>query len=336
MKVKDELENTDQPGGAILAQHDVRDIFGSLQLIYDVHFEMLKKLNQLINNWKEDCKIGQVIVQNVSSIEKAYPPFINYQDRTAKRIAECDMENGRFHAFQKRLQSRSDGIRESITELIIRPVQRLPSMKLLLENLLANTPDTHEDHECLKDALKKLHQVTSKVNEGKKTIDDRFKLFELNEKIDGLPPTCLSSNRHFLKQMNACELTETTGSGQNMTLFLFDDILILAKRRKTTVGATPQRKTHKFLKEIHLGGIKRVVDIKDADMRGAFGLIVTDSSEKERLIAFLLPEEEIIAKKDFLVVLCKQVSRTQCTTDYVSKFILSFTILLRETNEKMF
>lgn len=352
-QVKNELERSNQPGGAILTQHDIRDIFGSIQEIYDTHCQILKQLNYHVNNWQETCLIGNIIQKNVrkssfllctlkkiitffirlivlsdnqnnylsclfaleqiARLEKVYPPYVKYQDRIARRIAECDSENERFREYEKKLKFRLDGTRESLAELVIRPVQKLPSMELLLENLLSKTNRSHADYKQLQNALRQLRQVTSKLNEGKRMADEQIKLFELNERIDGLPPTLLSSSRHFLCQANAFGLTEESGSMQAVTLFLFDDSLVIAKKKRhmpkspAALPSTPQRRTtHKFLKEIRLNSVKRVVDVKRDEIKGAFAIVCSED-ENERVYAFAMADDQCPIKRDLLTALSKQV-----------------------------
>ncbi|CAD5125889.1 DgyrCDS14078 [Dimorphilus gyrociliatus] len=312
IKVKNELECSNQPGGAILTQHDIRDIFGSLQEIYDTHCQILKQLNYHVNNWQDSCLIGNIIQKNIARLEKVYPPYVKYQDRIARRIAECDSENERFKEYEKKLKFRLDGTRESLAELVIRPVQKLPSMELLLENLLSKTNRSHADYKQLQNALRQLRQVTCKLNEGKRMADEQIKLFELNERIDGLPPTLLSSSRHFLCQANAFGLTEESASMQAVTLFLFDDSLVIGKKKRhmpkspAALPSTPQRRTtHKFLKEIRLNSVKRVVDVKRDEIKGAFAIVCSED-ENERVYAFATAEDQCPIKRDLLTALSKQ------------------------------
>ena len=65
-------------------------------------------------------------------MEKAYPPFINYFEKIKETLEECDTNKPRFHAFLKVRQTKPECGRQSLKELLIRPVQRLPSISLLL------------------------------------------------------------------------------------------------------------------------------------------------------------------------------------------------------------
>ena len=70
---------------------------------------------------------------------KAYPPFINFFEFSKETVEKCDKQKPRFHAFLKISHSKPECSRQTLTELLIRPVQRLPSMILLLTGML-NSP----------------------------------------------------------------------------------------------------------------------------------------------------------------------------------------------------
>lgn len=93
---------------------------------------MLKKLIEAENNWTEGMKVGTIILEFAEDLLRAYPPFVNFFENTKNKIQEVDKKNPRFHAFLKKCERRPECSRQSLTELMIRPVQRLPSISLLL------------------------------------------------------------------------------------------------------------------------------------------------------------------------------------------------------------
>ena len=94
--------------------------------IFRVHTDMLKKLIEAESAWTEDTMVGTIILQFAADLLKAYPPFVNFFENTKNKIQEVDKKNPRFHAFLKKCERRPECSRQSLTELMIRPVQRLP------------------------------------------------------------------------------------------------------------------------------------------------------------------------------------------------------------------
>ena len=67
-----------------------------------------------------------------NDLVRAYPPFINFFENTRDMLIKCDKTKPRFHAFLKLCQTNPECGRQSLQDLLIRPVQRLPSISLLL------------------------------------------------------------------------------------------------------------------------------------------------------------------------------------------------------------
>ena len=130
---------------------------------------------------------------------------------------------------------------------MIRPIQRLPSVLLLLERLLKYTPVTHPDHQQLTSAMEKLREVAKKLNEERGKTEKHLSLFSIVNSIDNCPvsdhhlrstpsstrrssvslqPELLAAHRDYLQKFNLIELSqELTGKRTHLTLFLFSDCI---------------------------------------------------------------------------------------------------------------
>jgi len=81
---------------------------------------------------------------------------------------------------------------------MIRPIQRLPSVLLLLERLLKYTSDTHSNYQQLIDTIDKLRDVTKKLNEERGKTEKHLSLFSIVNSIENCPV------RIFEIQMKIC------------------------------------------------------------------------------------------------------------------------------------
>lgn len=97
---------------------------------------MLNTLKELQTNWSEDILIGQIILDNREALMKAYPSYVNFFEQMKEALIHCDTHKPRFHAFLKINQAKPECGRQSLQDLMIRPVQRLPSISLLLNGNL--------------------------------------------------------------------------------------------------------------------------------------------------------------------------------------------------------
>ena len=69
----------------------------------------------------------------VEKLRSAYPPFVNYFEKTKEKIAACMKNNHRFHAFMKVCERKPECGRQGLADLMMNIVQRLPRIELLLQ-----------------------------------------------------------------------------------------------------------------------------------------------------------------------------------------------------------
>ncbi|XP_023320077.1 protein ECT2 isoform X4 [Eurytemora carolleeae] len=343
-KISEEAEDPCQQGGALLDQQEMKIIFGNLPPIRKVHTDMLKRLKELEANWSEEACIGTIILDCAGDLLKAYPPFVNFFERTKEQIQDCDRRNPRFHAFLKKCERRIECSRQTLTELMIRPVQRLPSMSLLLNDLLKHTKrgGEHRDIELLEQAIAKVKNVMTHLNEEKRRTEGQIHIFDIYSEIDNCPASVVSSHRSFVCRAECFEVAAADvlcGKGYELTLFLFTDILLIAKKKTGKIGGmlrspsttsiasgqiNMQTKALKFVTLIHLSAVRRLVDILDtADTESGVIAFVCRQTEdlRERCYTFQLLTETNEEKVAFLRTICRHVANTLCRPDSESLLV---------------
>ncbi|XP_032290322.1 protein ECT2 isoform X3 [Drosophila virilis] len=327
---KNKLEELAETNDSLLNKSEIKSIFGNFLPIHEVHQSMLEHLRKLHANWREDCLIGDIIIQHRDELIKAYPPYVNFYEQMKEQLQYCDREYPRFHAFLKINQTKPECGRQSLQDLMIRPVQRLPSISLLLNDILKHTNGSNADHARLEEALKAIKQVTLHINEDKRRTESRMAIFDIFNDIDGCPAHLVSSNRSFISKCEVNELSDSlSGRGDSLLLYLFSDSIELCKRRSrgfNTAKSPSTAKTHKHIKLISLNTIRFVIDITDSPR--AFGLL--QRGDKEKLYTFSIIDEET-DKLVYLKKLCMQIAAHTCRTD-ADKMMLSRTSLELEVD----
>jgi len=347
-KISQEAEDASQQGGALLDQQEMKIIFGNLPPIRKVHTEMLKRLQNLENNWTEDLCIGSIILDFAGDMLKAYPPFVNFFERSKTQIQETDRRSPRFHAFLKKCERSIECSRQSLTELMIRPVQRLPSVSLLLNDLLKHTKRAQENHPdivLLEQAILKVKTVMTHLNEEKRRTEGQITIFDIYSEIENCPANIVSSHRSFVCRCECVEVAAEDilcGKGYELTLFLFTDVLLIAKKKAGKMGgilrspsttslaagavgqASLMSKSLKFVTLIHLSAVRRLVDILDyADMESGVIAIVCRQTEdlRERCFTLQILSEVQDDKVTFLRTICRHVANTLCRPDAESLLV---------------
>lgn len=317
-------ENADQ--GDLLNKSEVKSIFSNFLPIYEVHKNMLNCLQEINSSWKEESEIGQIILDNRDSLLKAYPPYVNFFEQMKSTLIHCEKSKPRFQAFLKINQAKPECGRQSLQELMIRPVQRLPSISLLLNDILKHTSKSNRDHELLLEALKSIKEVMKYINEDKRKTEGQKQMFEIFNEIENCPPHLVSSNRSFISRCEVTELSETlSGRGDPLLLFLFTDALEICKKRSKYANSTKSPnaasrskdssvKPYKHIKLIPLSYIRCLADISDSPR--AFSLILRNATnDKHHSFSILDAEYD---KKIYIKGFCKQLAENACTADAVS------------------
>ncbi|XP_010079947.1 PREDICTED: protein ECT2 isoform X1 [Pterocles gutturalis] len=318
------LEKEGQLGGPILAQEEIKTIFGSIPDILDVHTKIKEDLEDLMMNWTESKSIGDIILKYSKDLLKTYPPFVNFFEMSKETITRCEKQKPRFHAFLKINQAKPECGRQSLAELLIRPVQRLPSVALLLNDIKKHTAEENPDKITLERAIESLKEVMTHINEDKRKTEAQRQFFDVVYEVDGCPANLLSSHRSLVQRLETVALgDDLCDRGEQVTLFLFNDCLEIARKRHKVIGAFKSPHGHtrppaslKHVVLMPLSQIKKVLDIRETeDCHKAFALVVRPPTElNNKLLSFQMTTEEP-PKEDWLKTLCRHVANTICKAD---------------------
>ncbi|XP_050978388.1 protein ECT2 isoform X4 [Labeo rohita] len=318
------LDKEGQVGGPILAQEEIKTIFGSIPDIYEVHTRIKADLEELVMNWSEERSVGDIILKYSKELVKAYPPFVNFFEMSKETIVRCERQKPRFHAFLKINQAKPECGRQTLVELLIRPVQRLPSVALLLNDIKKHTSDDNPDKVTLEKAIESLKEVMTHINEDKRKTEGQKQIFDVVYEVDGCPANLLSSHRSLVHRVETIALGDKPcDRGEHVTLFLFNDCLEIARKRhkvittfRSPLGQTRPPAQLKHIALMPLSQIRRVLDIQDTEeCQNAFALVVRPPTEQENLLfSFQLTAEDTL-KSAWLKTLCRQVANTICRAD---------------------
>lgn len=312
----------------LLNKSELRSIFNNFSPIYEVHLEMLNHFKELQSTWSDGCLIGKIILDHRDALLKAYPPYVNYFEQMKDTLRQCIAQNPKFHAFLKINESKSECGRQSLEDLMIRPVQRLPSISLLISDILKHTPKSNPDYKVLDESLNAIRDVMKYINEDKRKTEGRVALFDIFNDIDNCPADLVSSHRSYISRCEVSELSNClSGRDDSLMIFLFTDYIEICKIRKSrglnhirsppgtinTLNTTTRAHSHthskayKHIRLIPLSSIPMVYDINDSER--AFAMKI-----KDKFYCFNIQEE--CEKKVYLINFCKQLAENACRADY--------------------
>ncbi|MGH0175766.1 UNVERIFIED_CONTAM: hypothetical protein FKN15_071349 [Acipenser sinensis] len=200
---------TSQP---VLTIQQIETIFYKIQDIFEIHKEFYDNLYPNIQQWDNNLTVGHLFQKLVS-----FPSNVLYY--TIKLLG----------AFASLITitygiSYQTGL-YAVSSLLYKPIDRVTRSTLVLHDLLKHTPTDHPDYPLLQDALRISQNFLSSINE---EIDPRRTAVT----------TPKGEARQLVKDGFLVELSEGTRKVRHV--FLFTDLLLCAKMKKTAVGKQQQ------------------------------------------------------------------------------------------------
>jgi len=149
---------------------------------------------------------------------------------------------------------------------LIKPVQRICKYPLLIKELIKVTPEDHPDYKDLLHAQNQIEKVVSYINEGKRLTEVLQKVVSIQNNVDGID--LITPTRRFIREGNI-SLRKRKGEWRAVErqLFLFNDMILLAKKKAIAFGATYKYSAHFNLDET------RLIDVANENFKFAFELI---------------------------------------------------------------
>jgi len=108
-----------------------------------------------------------------------YGQYLTNYDKALARRAQLLTANHRFGDFVDKAQKdpRCNGL--GLESYLIEPVQRVPRYRLLLEQLLKYTPQSHPEHNSIENALSKITEVAMRNNEAIRDRENKQKIMNI-------------------------------------------------------------------------------------------------------------------------------------------------------------
>uniref|UniRef100_A0A3Q4H0E7 ABR activator of RhoGEF and GTPase n=1 Tax=Neolamprologus brichardi TaxID=32507 RepID=A0A3Q4H0E7_NEOBR len=212
---------TSQP---VLTIQQVETIFYKIQDIFEIHKEFYDALLPSIQQWDEKVTVGHLF-QKLASQLGVYKAFVDNYKVALETAEKCSQANSQFQKISEVTTLTQSPPLLSPTALLYKPIDRVTRSTLVLHDLLKHTPKDHPDFPLLQDALRISQNFLSSINE---EIDPRRTAVT----------TPKGEARQLVKDGFLVEVSESSRKLRHV--FLFTDLLLCAKMKKTAVGRHQQ------------------------------------------------------------------------------------------------
>uniref|UniRef100_A0A8C1ZS54 ABR activator of RhoGEF and GTPase n=1 Tax=Cyprinus carpio TaxID=7962 RepID=A0A8C1ZS54_CYPCA len=211
------LKATATTSKPVLTMEQIDTIFFMIQDIFEIHKEFYDALSPNIQQWDEKVTVGHLF-QKLASQLGVYKAFVDNYKMAVETAEKCSQANSQFQKISE--------VSSSASYLpTLWPIDRVTRSTLVLHDLLKHTPKDHPDFPLLQDALRISQNFLSSINE---EIDPRRTAVT----------TPKGEVRQLVKDGFLVEVSE--GTRKLRHVFLFTDLLLCAKMKKTAVGKHQQ------------------------------------------------------------------------------------------------
>ncbi|XP_013139662.1 PREDICTED: rho guanine nucleotide exchange factor 17 isoform X2 [Papilio polytes] len=260
----------------------VDEIFYQVPAILNVHQVFLEQLRRRLEQWDLQQKVGDVFLEVFTkpTVMDTYMSFINNLKKAKETIKTAAASRPAFAKFLDAMARDHKG-KLSLDNLLIKPVQKFPSYKLLIQRLIKHTDQSHPDHKLLLEAQKEIHELLELINcterESLEMEQQQQTMRELEQMIEGLS-SLVTADRTFIKH-EMVTMPSAQGTIKDRALFLFNDTLLITsvKRRtgtikkpiptyQSSIASQMEGNKYKLLMRISLADLE-IVKAKDENVR---------------------------------------------------------------------
>jgi len=239
-------------------------LFANIEVLLMLNRVVLKGLQKRMAVGSQIIVIGDIF-QKMAEYFKMYTVYCANHDKTVQIFNELT-KRPIFANFLEEcfLDPRSRNL--TLFGFLIKPVQRICKYPLLIKELVKVTPEDHPDYKDLMHAQNQIEKVVSYINEGKRLTEVLQKVVSIQNNVDGIE--IITPTRRFIREGNIY-LRKRKGEWRAVErqLFLFNDMILLAKKKAIPFGGTYKYSAHFNLDET------RLIDVANENFKFAFELI---------------------------------------------------------------
>eukprot|EP01091_Cochliopodium_minus_P013311 TRINITY_DN425_c0_g2_i1.p1 TRINITY_DN425_c0_g2~~TRINITY_DN425_c0_g2_i1.p1 ORF type:complete len:746 (-),score=202.22 TRINITY_DN425_c0_g2_i1:64-2301(-) len=300
----------------LIAPELIISIFSNVESIYLLHKIFIEELEPLVKNFNEESNLSPAF-KNFNQSMKLYSEFINNYENSNTTLINLLQNDNQFVKINNQLFLTS-GCNINLQALLITPVQRVPRYKMLLQDLVTNTEESHPDREGLQLAHDKVAELASWINEKKREFENKNRVLKINqsllfdENIDNLSLesprnkkksfSLIAPHRKFVhdgKLIMKCHTKEGVKWNEKH-IFVFNDSLLITSEKK-------KKNSFRYVVEGELISLSNVaienVQDENEDLNNVFRIMESNGHKTFKKIAFSCSD---YPSKEFWVNLLKE------------------------------
>ncbi|XP_028927776.2 rho guanine nucleotide exchange factor 26 isoform X1 [Ornithorhynchus anatinus] len=232
-------------------------LFSNIADVCEASQKFFKELEERHQNNILIDDISDIVEKHTSSTFDPYVKYCTnevYQQRTLQKLIAT---NPSFKEVLSRIESQEECGNLPMISFLILPMQRVTRLPLLMDTICQKTPKDSPQYEVCKRALKEVSKLVRLCNEGARKMERTEMMYTINSQLEFKikPFPLVSSSRWLVKRGELTAYVEDTvlfsrrTSKQQVYFFLFNDVLIITKKKSFRSRTSLDRMTKPYSEE---------------------------------------------------------------------------------------
>ncbi|CAB3996542.1 Fgd6 [Paramuricea clavata] len=209
-------------GRAIIPDETLQEIVMNISQIYKFDSEFLKALEDRMETWEKEQRIGDII-KTFSPFLKMYKTYIQGYDNAMAVLTEALKKYPQFAEVVREFESSERCHYLTVGMYMLKPIQRIPSYRLLLIDYLKHLSKDSLDHKDVSDALAIVSEVATHINEDMKRVDNFEEVLKVQRNLVG-EVEIVKPGRELIKEGALMKLSRK--EMQPRMFYLLTDVLL--------------------------------------------------------------------------------------------------------------
>lgn len=195
-----------------------------------VNFVLLGGLVERLGHWDESQMLGDLLIELLPFL-KMYTLYSGNYERAMSALAELEQLSAKegHPVAQFMAEVMANPLRTlDFRSYLIMPIQRIPRYRMLVEELIKGTDQSHPDYQQLQKALESIKEVAIQCDAAIEQHKNRVKMLEIQDSFFGEKVSIIEAGRVFLKEGDMDKVCRK--DVQKRRAWLFNDLLIYAKQ----------------------------------------------------------------------------------------------------------
>lgn len=232
-----------QPLYSFTKTSDIQQIFGNLSELWAINTKLLANLRTgFYQKESADVRLSDAFALFLQHLPAMYTDYyVNFDN--SNELRQKLKANSKYNAYLEDLRNNSPNPALDLDSYLIKPIQRLPRYKLLLEAVTKLMPDTHKLRPALIETTKEIDTAIININEFKREEENKKHVALLAHKLQ-CPPnfTLVEPHRRVVHHSPLCIIPPKENSKHVWKTgrfgYLFNDVLLASKSRVLSSSQT--------------------------------------------------------------------------------------------------